>query len=128
MFKKIALTLLCSTGLICGSNAIAAEQPAQQQGIAIDFQLSPNSPQKFTNTAFWTIDAKCKISTPDSANDIYVHAIKKSGKINGSKISAGDSVVVTVHSGQNLNLTAESGAQVEITNRGSHTITASCTA
>lgn len=128
MFKKIALSLLCSTGLFCSSHAIAEELTAQNQGLSIDVQLVPNTPQKFTNTAFWPVSASCKISTPDNADDVYFRVLKKSGTVNGNKISAGKSLTITVHSGQKLNLSAESGAQVEIINHGGHTVTASCSA
>ena len=127
MLKKLGLTLFLTSGLLSTTHAVA-EISDSHQGISIEFKLPPNEPQTFTNAAFWTITATCKISTRDIADVFNVHVLKKTGKVNGQNLSSGDILNFTVHSGEKMEISAESGAQVEITNQGLHTVVASCTA
>lgn len=110
------------------SPAYSTTVNALQEGITLEYELTPSEPQEFVNYLFWTIDAKCKVSTEDESNELYAEAILKKGKINGVELKAGQCLKLAVHHGEVFKLNAESGAKVRITNFGEHSVKAKCSA
>ncbi|KTD65519.1 hypothetical protein [Legionella spiritensis] len=94
--------------------------------LTIEYELPPNSPQTFSNSFFWTITAECIIHSQDAASPLLIKGLKKKGTVNGTRISQGDSLVLTVHDKDKLKISADSGAEVALTNQGVHSIKAVC--
>lgn len=128
MLRKISYGLLCVAASLSTTTYAQVSSSTQVQSITVEYELLPNEPQVFTNYMFWAVEANCKIITEDSSNILYVVALAKKGKINDMPLLAGQSLQVTVHPEEYLKLNADSGAKVEITNYGDHTVKAICTA
>lgn len=127
MLRKISFGLLCiAASLSVNANTMDPNfiQPA---GISVEYDFPPNQPQLFTNYMFWTIEANCKMITEDESDELYAIALAKRGKINDIPLSSGESIQVTIRNNDNLKVSADSGAKVEITNLGKHLVKASCT-
>ena len=128
MLRKISYGLLCVAASLSTTTYAQVSSSTQAQSITVEYELLPNEPQLFTNYMFWAVEANCKIITEDSSNLLYVVALAKKGKINDMPLVAGQSLQVTVYPEEYLKLSADSGAKVEITNYGDHTVKAICTA
>lgn len=128
MLREISFGLLCMAACY-GSNSYSMNNEIMPfQGVTIEYELEPNKPQLFTNYMFWAIEANCVVYTEDASDTLYALGRTKKAKINDIPISAGQSLQVSVHPNENLKINADSGAKVEITNLGEHTVRASCTA
>ena len=126
MLRKISFGLLCLvTSFTCNSYAGEAST-AQQESLTIDYDLPPNVPLVFSNYVFWTIEATCTMITEDQSDMLQVVALAKKGKINDRSLESGQSLQIEIHPYENLRISAESGAKVEITNLGEHVIKAHC--
>ncbi len=125
MLRKIGLTVLFATGLFSASTFSATEQTFSIAS-TYDFTLPPNVPQVFNNIFFWAVDAKCSISSTSDSNLFSFTVLRKAGSLNGIPLSQGDAMVLVVHPGDMIHITAESGGRVELTNHGETTIKASC--
>lgn len=125
MLPKIGLTMLCAIGLFSG-NAFAITEHTFNQVAAYEITLPPNEPQIFTNTFFWSLEAKCTIESENGNNPFAFTILRKSGSLNGIPLALGDAMDVTVHPGDIIYITAASGARVELINRGEKTFKANC--
>jgi hypothetical protein len=125
MLRTIGFTMLCAAAALI-TNAHAVENHNLQAGITMEYELPANDPQLFTNYMFWTIEANCTLTTEDESNELYVEAVKKKGKVNESSLSQGETMSLIVHNNEVLRLSADSGAQVRITNLGEHIVKAKC--
>lgn len=126
MFRKLGLPVLCIAATLTTHAFAATHNYALQVGATLEYVLPPNEPQIFSNYMFWTVDADCKITSPDEGNILYAVALAKKGKLNDIPWTKGDSLRVTVHNGEILKISAEAGAQVSITNEGASTVIATC--
>jgi hypothetical protein len=127
MLRKFGLCLLCFAASL-STSAYSTESHLLQRGVTIEYELPSNDPQIFLNYLFWPVEANCKIDSQDEGDEFLVVALAKKGKVNDIGLSAGESLRITVHPGENLKINADSGAKVEITNLGPHTVKATCTA
>lgn len=127
MLRKIGLTLLCAAATL-SANSYAMINHSLQAGVTVEYEFEPNEPQIFTNYMFWPIEAVCIITSEDESGDLFVEAITKKGKINDITLTAGESLHVAVHNGDQLKLFAESGSRVKITSFSQHKLKTTCTA
>ncbi|MFT4058116.1 MAG: hypothetical protein QM652_01050 [Legionella sp.] len=127
MLKKTSLGLLCMIASVSSSLYAIEPNSLRQKGLTMEYPLPPNQPQEFINRMFWTVEAHCTMSTEDLSNTLHIRALAKKGKINDIPLMAGESLEVTIYPEENLKISAESGAKVEITNHGEHTVRAICT-
>jgi len=118
--KVLAISLLLCCSLSHASEILLAPK------LSMDFSFIPNTPQVFSNILFWSVTAKCLIVTEDPSDDLYVRVLSKQGQVNGIPVREGDQIIITVHSSDTLNLQANSGAKIEITNLGDHIVTETC--
>lgn len=125
MIRKIGFTLLCASGLLT-TNAFSVTYHNFTQGLAVEYELPANDPQVFSNIFFWKIKATCTIISDPPENPLSVKMLRKTGSVNQIPLSAGDSMGLVVQPGDKLNVTADSGAKVELLNLGPKTIRASC--
>lgn len=126
MLHKIGLGLFCIAASL-STSVYSTENHLLQKGLSVEYELPSNDPQVFINYMFWAIEANCKIHSEDESNEFLVEALSRKGKINGVPILKGESVRINVHPGENLKLNADSGAKVQLTNFGKHTVKATCT-
>ncbi|MBN9231888.1 MAG: hypothetical protein BGO90_12465 [Legionella sp. 40-6] len=126
MLKRLSLGILSIVASLSAVAAPIATDTVHALNMSMDYELHPNQSHTFINYMFWTIDADCKIESQDSSNKLVVVALAKKGKVNEVPLETGQSLEITVVHDQVLKLSAESGAKVEITNYGEHTIKASC--
>ncbi len=124
MLRKVWYGLLFTSLLVTG-NVFAMNNMVM--GLSMTFEFIPNVPRELTNITFSSLTATCEIETPDSSNELIAEMVNKTATINGQLLSKGDSYTLTVHKGGNLIITADSGAQVKLTNLGTHTFLAICT-
>lgn len=127
MLKKLGFILI---GALTSMNIMAnnIQTHAIQPGVTLEYTLPANEGQIFINYMFWSVDATCKITSPDENNDLLIEALARRGKVNDVPLSDGQSMHVLVHNGDLLRLSADSGAKVKITNFGPHDIKATCVA
>ena len=125
MLRKIGFSLLCGCGLF-STTAFSLTTHIFAQGMAIEYELPANDPQVFSNIFFWTLKATCTILSDTNENPISVKMLRKTGSVNDTQLTTGDSMGLVVQPGDKLNITAVSGAKVELVNRGSRTIKANC--
>lgn len=125
MLRKIGLTLLCA-GALLSQNTFSATEHTFGLASAYEFILPPNVPQVFSNIFFWSVDAKCNIISESESNLFSFTVLRKSGSLNNISLSQGDAMVLVVHPGDQLHITAASGGRVELTNHGDSTIKATC--
>ena len=122
--RKFALSFLCAGALI--SSATMAMTHSLSPKTSIDYELAANSPEVFTNFTIFKVHAVCKVQTQDESNIIHVKGLNRSGQVNGRVIRSGDELDIIIHNGDIFDLVAESAAQVELTNKGPHSIKTKC--
>ncbi len=124
MMRKIGLFLIGS--VLFSTNAFATTNHVFAPGLAIEYELPTNDPQVFSNVLFWTIKATCTIVSDSPESHISIKMIRKTGSVNDLPLNAEQPVELIVKQGDKLNITANSGAQVELINHSEQTIKASC--
>lgn len=124
MLKKICLTLLCASSLLSATAIGMTHELAPT--LSLEYDLVPNRPELFINYTIFNVKASCDIDTPDKENVIHVRGINRTGSINGQIIRAGDELDIIVHKGDQMELSAQSVAKVELTNKGTHSLKAVC--
>lgn len=127
MIRKLGLTLLLAGGFL-STSAFAITEHIFTMGHSMEYELPVNDPQVFSNILFWKITATCTIMSDPSETKLSVKMLKKTGSVNAIPLFAGDSLGIMVQSGDMLNITADSGAKVELVNLGTKSIRASCSA
>lgn len=118
MFRKLGLA-----ALVCASAFFTVNAEASTYKTV----LLPEDPQPFTNYLFKTIEATCKVETPDESNTIEIIGMNLTGSVNGIPISKGTHFNIDIHNGDLLYITAKSAAQVNLTNHGKHAVSVNCT-
>lgn len=124
MLRKFSLSLLCAGALF--SAASMAMNHELSSGLSIEYDFLPNKPELLSNYTIFTINAVCNIQTAADQAVIHVRAVSKSGSINGQKIQKGEELDVTVRNNDQLQLSAQSAAQVELTNTSDLPVKALC--
>ena len=124
MFKKLSWVAGLSFALICPTSLAATY--LLTPGLSANFDFPAHAPQTLKNYLFWTISATCILKTQDDGDEFYARMINYSGKINEVKLSKGENMTVLIHNGDNLRISADAGAEVELTNQGQHTVRATC--
>ena len=124
MLRKIGLVLLCA--VISTTPGYASVTHTLLRGLTLEYDLPPHDPQVFVNYMFWSIEAKCKITSELDNVDLFAEALVKRGKINDITIDSGQSIQLNIHSGEHIKLNADSGAKVQITNMSDHMVHATC--
>ena len=127
MLKRIIAVLLCASSLV--TTQVFSEPTQNQvmpQASSLDYELLPHAPQVFSNVLFYTAKVNCQVISDLPTNAINIAVLKYSGSINGMPLSAGQSLVWVAHPGEVVNIVADKGGKVELTNLENQTIRASC--
>lgn len=115
MFKTFSITVIACLGLF------SFQSYAQQ----VNLKLTPKASKLITNHYAWTLNATCKIQA-NQPNKIRVSIIQNTGKVNGRALSQGQATSMIVRNNQNISVSAEPGAKVNLINLGEDTVQASC--
>ena len=94
--------------------------------ISRTYRFPPNQPVTIQNPLLWDLDTHCKISSNDSADSLEGTMIQRNGRINGTKLTQGQNLSVTVHPNEDFHLQADYKAVVQIINHGESTVSAKC--
>src|SRR3990167_9348248 len=124
MLKKVSCVVGLSVALFCSPGF--SETYLLTPDLSADFDFPTNAAQVLKNYFFWTITATCNLNTPDSNDEFYVRMLNKSARLNGIKLSKGETMNFVIHNGDRLQISADAGAEVELTNQGQNTVKASC--
>jgi hypothetical protein len=127
MMRKVGLTLLCASSLLT-TDAFSTTYSTFKVGRPIEYELPVNDPLIISNILFWQIKAVCLIISDPPGTPITVTMLRKTGSVNDTPLATGDSIGLTVQPGDIFNVTADSGAKVQLVNLGSKPIKASCSA
>lgn len=125
MMRKIGFTLLFA-GSILTTNAFSTTYSTFRQGLAIEYELPANDPLVISNILFWQIKAVCVITSENTGNPLSVKMLRKTGSVNDTLLATGESLGLTLQPGDIFNVTADSGAKVQLVNLGEKTIKATC--
>jgi hypothetical protein len=130
MLKKLNCAILCATALFTGQALAAKHTYKLGVNTLYAIPLEPNEPTIFENTFFLNLNVVCSThidSTAEEANsELYGVVLKKKVKVNGKELTVGQDISFILKKEDSFKLWAQSGAQVEITNRSEHTILANC--
>ncbi len=123
--RNLLAIILCVLGL----NTFAANINPQeiQIGSSVQYKLLPNDPQLISNQYLWTVSAICIIKNKTDDNFLSIKVTKKQGTLNDEVLVAGDSRIIRLKYNDEINITAKSGAEVELLNIGKTPIITECT-
>lgn len=130
MIRKIGFNLLCASCLL-STNAFSTGYHSFAPGMSIEYELPINDPQVFSNIFFWELKASCTIlaDAPNApVNPLLVTMLRKKGSVNAIPLFTGEKMELSVQPGDKIDITADSGAKVELVNLGEKSIRASCSA
>ena len=125
MMRKIGYTLLWASSLLTPT-VFATTNHNFTQGLSIEYDFPVNEPQVFSNIFFWTIKASCVLTSETPENFLSVKMLHKSGSVNNMRMISGDTMTITIPTGERIDISADSGAKVELVNIGNKNIKANC--
>lgn len=97
-----------------------------QLGSGVQYKLEPNDPQLISNQYLWTVSAVCTIKSKEKDSFLAITVTRKEGTLNGKRMSKGDSRTLRIEYGDEISITAVSGAEVELLNAGNKEIITEC--
>lgn len=109
---------------LVGITAVCFSLQTHSQGM--NLQLNPNQDKVITNNTLWTIHATCKIHSDNNKKTIRVEGIKNTSSVNGKSLTAGHSTSMVVYDQKTIEVSAEPGAEVTITNMSNDSVEAVC--
>ncbi|WP_419421066.1 hypothetical protein ACNVED_07155 [Legionella sp. D16C41] len=90
------------------------------------YEFEPNQAKILTNPFVWQLSMKCKLVTKSNKNVLTAVMLKHSGKVNNHALKEGQHVSIKVKNNDDLTISVDASAEVEITNHGSSTVVANC--
>lgn len=116
MLRQLSLLGALASCLITG----------QLQAHDMNLHLAPKSDKVISNNTLWTIHATCEIHSTASKKTIRVNGVKNVSHVNGKSLTAGQSTSMAVYAEKTIEVSAEPGAQVTITNLSNDAVEAVC--
>lgn len=113
---------------VLATNAFSTSVHLLSQAPGAEYILHPNDPEIFANVFMWTVNATCKVSSPNENNPLQISVINKSGSFNGIPLTKGDIIDVIVHNSEAIRISAESGGKVKLENKGTVDMKVTCSA
>lgn len=111
-------TLFLATALFCATQGLNAQN--------MNLDLKPNQDRVLNNSTLWTIHATCKIHGGTNKKTIKIKGTTNGSQINGKQIAVGKATSLTMYTDKTVDVIAEPGAQVTISNMSSEPLTAVC--
>lgn len=79
--------------------------------------LSPHETRPFANNTLWVVNAQCTMhSSNECANKIKISVLKNKGVINGKNVSTGHVTTVSLRNNATMDVSADSGMEINLTN------------
>ncbi len=125
LFYLLFALLFCI--LVENSFATNINRQEIQLGSGIQYNLTPNNPQLISNQYLWTVNAICVIQSETDDNFLAFKVTKKQGTLNDELLVAGDARTIRLKYKEKVNISAKSGAEVELLNVGKDLIVTECT-
>ncbi len=110
----------------CSTATFATIRISLTPGVGVAYVFPVNEAVLITNDFLWNVKAVCTAMSENESNRLSMRVLKKSGSFNNTKLSTGDSFEVTLHNKDNFEVTAASGAEIELTNLGDKTMFTHC--
>lgn len=111
-------TLFIGTIFLLGSASLQAQN--------MNLDLQPKQDKVLSNTTLWTIHATCQIHAGPNKKTIKIKGNKDGSQVNGKELGVGQATSLTVYSDKTVQVTAEPGAQVTISNLSDEPLQAVC--
>lgn len=125
IFRTIIMVFVC---YLFASPTFAVTTHILNQGVGLDYELPPQDPQVLVNFMFAPIKATCTITSDSLENPLEITMLKKNGILNGSQLKQGESVELLIKGGDTFIFSVDSGAKIQLLNKGEEHIKASCSA
>ena len=127
MLRKVGSSLLGAAVLV--TTGWAADNNFDELTMAHEIHviLPAKVAKPFYNFTSWKLTADCMMISEDQSNELEIVGLNRNSAVNGIPVSKGNPLHLTIHPNQHLTVMAESGAQVQLTNEGPHTLNAHCT-
>ena len=89
-------------------------------------KLSPKETKSLTNHSPWVLNATCNIEGSVNHGKVLVSIVENKGKVNGKNLSKGQATSVNFSQNENISVSADPGATVNIINVGEEKVQADC--
>lgn len=110
--------------LFLGTVLLVTSQGLQAQNMNLNLQ--PKQDKVLSNSTLWTIHATCQIQAGSGKKTIKIKGDKDGSHVNGKELGVGQATSLTVYSDRTVEVTAEPGAQVTISNMSDEPVKAVC--
>ena len=118
------LSLLAASALLSLSSVGFAGQTIMlAPAVTKKYDLKAHDTTTISNPLFWSVTVNCSI---DKTASLTATVLKKSGRINGKKMSKGESMTMLVHPGEKFEIKADGGAKVSMLNHEDYAVKAQC--
>lgn len=107
-------------------NVFASTTHLLSPNLSMDYDFEPNNAQILYNFAFWTIKAKCTVTSEIPVTPVNITIRNKSASMDDITLSEGDTIQRNLQSGESFQITAAAAAKVEFLNLGEKTIKVHC--
>ena len=120
MFRPIAFFLFLFIGDVSASSL-------EIQSTTAKYDFLPNKPVTVTNSTSKEIQKWCEMHVDSYAdNTLYIKQIRGQGEINGTTLSTGYSMHLTVKQLQTMQIVINANSQIQLTSLSSYVISAIC--
>lgn len=115
MYKRTMLTVLLVFPML-SSSAFAMQ---------LSLTLGPKGSKLITNNFSTIMNANCVVQS-GSKNKVIVSVLKNKGRVNGKNLTNGQTTLVRVNTNDSINVSAEPGTEVTLSNQGLDQVKAMC--
>jgi hypothetical protein len=98
------------------------------QAYNVNLALKPKEDKVLSNSSLWTITATCQIKSSANKKTIKIRGNKDGSRVNGKTLTAGQATSLTIYAEKTIEVTAEPGAEVTISNMSDEPFIATCSA
>lgn len=113
---KTGMLLLFSI-VVCFSTDLSAKT----------IKLGPNETKSWSNSAPFTLSARCSVHAEHPVHStIKIVVLKNKGTVNGKSLNGGQGTSIAVHNDSNIEVSADSGTEINLINLGSEELEAVC--
>ncbi len=122
---RIALFLTISLAAIFSS--VSSAHTVLVQGIHFSINFNPQEKKVLENPLWWSSSAHCEFNMDNHANAlINIELLSHSASIDGQSLIPHQCMRKTIANHQNMYIKAAASAKVEITNKNTYALHASC--
>lgn len=120
MLSRMMHTGFLVTTLLCSTQAVHAYN--------MNLAIQPKENKILNNSSLWTIHATCQIKSSANKKTIKIKGNTDGSRVNGKTLHAGQATSMTIYAEKTIEVTAEPGAEVIISNMSDEPFTAVCSA